>query len=170
MKAIFKSDWFYQDKNIGSKIKSPIELFVGISKSLKINLFDNYRSFFFLEKLLGQQLYKPPGVQGWSIGKAWISNSTLVFRLKLLAFLLNEEKSFMQAKSLPEEAKFKKDLNRFRKIRINFSPLKPIYRNSDKKKLGEYLLQTPVPLSQLSQVELKEVTKEIMGLPEYQLC
>src|SRR5262249_34193319 len=32
MKEIFSSDWFYDPKNIGSRIKSPVELIVGIRR------------------------------------------------------------------------------------------------------------------------------------------
>ena len=34
MEDIFTSDWFYDEKNIGSKIKSPIELIAGIQRML----------------------------------------------------------------------------------------------------------------------------------------
>src|SRR5258706_11061787 len=34
MEDIFTSDWFYDEKNIGAKIKSPVELLVGIQRML----------------------------------------------------------------------------------------------------------------------------------------
>src|SRR4030095_2534036 len=38
MEDIFTSDWFYDEKNIGSRIKSPIELLVGIQRMLPMKL------------------------------------------------------------------------------------------------------------------------------------
>ena len=34
MEDIFTSDWFYDEKNIGAKIKSPVELLAGIQRML----------------------------------------------------------------------------------------------------------------------------------------
>jgi uncharacterized protein (DUF1800 family) len=38
MEDIFTSDWFYEEKNIGCKIKSPVELLVGIQRMLPMKL------------------------------------------------------------------------------------------------------------------------------------
>ena len=38
MTDIFTSDWFYAEKNIGAKIKSPVELLVGIRRTLPMQM------------------------------------------------------------------------------------------------------------------------------------
>ncbi|OYW18695.1 MAG: hypothetical protein B7Z54_05550, partial [Sphingobacteriales bacterium 12-47-4] len=61
---IFTSDWFFDEKNIGSHIKSPVELLVGIPRMLPMEL-ENEESLLFLQKALGQVLFYPPNVAGW---------------------------------------------------------------------------------------------------------
>ena len=45
MEDIFTSDWFYDEKNIGAKIKSPIELLAGMQRMLPMEL-DNTENTF----------------------------------------------------------------------------------------------------------------------------
>lgn len=79
---IFTSDWFYAEKNIGSKIKSPVELLVGIRRTLPMQI-DNEAVQLLLQRLLGQVLFYPPNVAGWPGGKNWIDSSTLMMRLRI---------------------------------------------------------------------------------------
>ena len=82
MTDIFTSDWFYAEKNIGAKIKSPVELIVGIRRMLPMQI-DNEASQLLLQRLLGQILFYPPNVAGWPGGKNWIDSSTLMMRLRI---------------------------------------------------------------------------------------
>ena len=82
MTDIFTSDWFYSEKNIGAKIKSPVELIVGIRRMLPMQI-DNEESQLLLQRLLGQILFYPPNVAGWPGGKNWIDSSTLMMRLRI---------------------------------------------------------------------------------------
>ena len=77
MRQIFTSDWFYDEKNMGVKIKSPVELLAGMIKNFGLK-FNNPRSILFYERVLGQVLFQPPNVSGWPGGKNWINNSTLM--------------------------------------------------------------------------------------------
>ena len=79
---IFTSDWFYDDKNIGNKIKSPVELLAGIQRMLPMTI-ENEESLIVLQRLLGQVLFYPPNVAGWIGGKTWIDSSTLMLRLRI---------------------------------------------------------------------------------------
>ncbi len=79
---IYTSNWFYEPKNIGNKIKSPVELLVGIRRYLPLTL-DNGDVQLVVEKVLGQVLFYPPNVAGWAGGKSWIDSSTLMVRLQL---------------------------------------------------------------------------------------
>lgn len=82
MGQIFTSDWFYDEKNIGSRIKSPIELLAGIQRMVPMQL-DNDNALMNLQRILGQQLLYPPNVAGWPGGKSWIDSSTLMMRLRI---------------------------------------------------------------------------------------
>ncbi|WP_336731142.1 DUF1800 domain-containing protein [Chryseobacterium sp. VD8] len=82
MMDIFSSSWFYDKKNIGSRIKSPIELMAGMMRSLPMTI-QNPENLIVYQKLLGQMLLYPPNVSGWPNGKSWIDSSTLMLRLQI---------------------------------------------------------------------------------------
>src|SRR5215203_4963199 len=82
MEDIFTADWFYDEKNIGVRIKSPIELLAGMQRLLPMEL-DNPESLLLIQRVLGQMLFYPPNVAGWPGGKSWIDSSTLMLRLRL---------------------------------------------------------------------------------------
>lgn len=95
---IFLSDWFYSDKNIGAKIKSPIELIVGIRRIMPMDL-QNRDTIYNFEKLLGQELLQPPNVAGWPSGMAWIDSSTLLLRMKIPAVMAGYKTLDIEPKS-----------------------------------------------------------------------
>ncbi len=82
LKDIYTSEWFYADKNIGTHIKSPVELWVGIRRMLPMQL-DNDAVQLLLQRLLGQVLFYPPNVAGWPGGRNWIDSSTLMMRMRI---------------------------------------------------------------------------------------
>ncbi len=67
MKNIFTSDWFYDEKNIGCHIKSPVEFLAGMRRMLSMQ-FDDARIEMVLQRALGQILFYPPNVAGWPGG------------------------------------------------------------------------------------------------------
>ena len=92
MEDIFTSDWFYDEKNIGSKIKSPIELIAGMQRVLPMEL-ENEEALLLVQRVLGQLLFYPPNVAGWPGGKTWIDSSTLMMRMRLPQ-LINDQDEF----------------------------------------------------------------------------
>lgn len=82
MEDIFSSDWFYDEKNIGVRIKSPLELIAGIRRILPMKL-QNEDAQLLVQRVLGQVLFYPPNVAGWPGGKSWIDSSTLMMRMRL---------------------------------------------------------------------------------------
>lgn len=82
MEDIFTSDWFYEEKNIGTRIKSPVELLVGIQRMLPMKL-ENEEALMLLQRVLGQLLFYPPNVAGWPGGKTWIDSSSLMMRMRI---------------------------------------------------------------------------------------
>jgi hypothetical protein len=82
LREIFQSDWFYNEPNVGSLIKSPIELIVGLNRTFGIS-YTNSQPLLAVQRVLGQTLFFPPNVAGWAGGRNWIDNSTLLTRLSL---------------------------------------------------------------------------------------
>ena len=102
LKNIFTGDRFYDNKNIGSKIKSPIELLVGIRRILPVT-FENPEAQLLLQRVLGQILFYPPNVAGWPGGKNWIDSSTLMFRLRIPQLLANADEFSVKPKDMPDD-------------------------------------------------------------------
>jgi uncharacterized protein (DUF1800 family) len=90
MEDIFTSDWFYNERNIGARIKSPVELMVGIRRILPMQL-ENEDVQLLVQRLLGQILFYPPNVAGWPGGMNWIDSSSLMFRLRLPQLIHDDE-------------------------------------------------------------------------------
>jgi uncharacterized protein (DUF1800 family) len=82
MEDIFTADWFYEEKNIGTKIKSPVELLAGIRRLLPMEM-ENDQAQLLFQRTLGQILFYPPNVAGWPGGKSWIDSSSLMLRLRV---------------------------------------------------------------------------------------
>ncbi len=82
LEDIFTSEWFYEEKNIGAKIKSPVELLAGIQRMLPMK-FEKEEALLLIQRSLGQLLFYPPNVAGWPGGKNWIDSSTLMMRMRI---------------------------------------------------------------------------------------
>jgi len=82
MREIFLSEWFYDAKNMGNRIKSPIEFIVALKRDFKIE-FENPEVELGLQEILGQVLFHPPNVSGWAGGRNWIDSSSLLYRMRI---------------------------------------------------------------------------------------
>lgn len=82
LKSLFSASWFYDASIIGNRIKSPIEVIVGMRRTIPVH-YDPDTKWVQLQTLLGQELFMPPNVAGWPGGKAWPRGSALPVRLKL---------------------------------------------------------------------------------------
>ncbi len=90
MTDIFTADWFYSNANTGVKIKSPVELLVGIRRILPMEFAQEEVQLLY-QRLLGQMLFYPPNVAGWPGGRNWIDSSSLMYRLRLPQLLRDNE-------------------------------------------------------------------------------
>lgn len=179
MRFLFLSDWFYDEKNIGTKIKSPIEFLVGVHRVVPVQ-FEKPRELIYLQKLLGQHLLFPPNVAGWKGGRNWINPNTMMLRLNLPSILLVNG-----AIALDEKGEFEDDFQRFNNKRNKQRKLKVIadwetfhsqQKNITTQQLQEALIVSPLNsgteqyLEKLAVQNLKEFCIQLMSLPEYQLC
>ncbi len=110
LEDIFGSDWFYDPRNIGSRIKSPVDLIVGIRRLLPMKI-ENEEVQLVFQRLLGQVLLYPPNVAGWPGGASWIDSSSLMFRLQLPRLIYGAEEFRQKPKDdddrmmgMPDEA------------------------------------------------------------------
>jgi len=173
---IFLSKWFYSEKNIGARIKPPVELIVGIRRILPMDL-QNRNTIYNFEKLLGQELLQPPNVAGWPSGIAWIDSSTLLLRMKIPAVMAGY-------KTLDIEPKSNDDVNMGKdekKVVVNKKQNAiTIHWESINNILNEDLfsLLLPNPTEKLRNMITEFNTDKskqhlmisIMSTPEYQLC
>lgn len=98
LERIFKSNIFYSPSVAARKVRSPVELAVGLATTLDMSV-----DFVDLGKRLvelGQGLFRPPNVKGWPGGRAWINSSTLLARANLVEHLLRRDKTSFAAGSL----------------------------------------------------------------------
>ena len=80
LKKIFMSKDFYSKKNIGSHIKSPVELVISSYKKLGANTTPGIPDFNYTTNAMGQRLFWPPTVAGWAGGRSWITPALLMER------------------------------------------------------------------------------------------
>jgi hypothetical protein len=87
LRNLFRSEEFYSERSMGNHIKSPVELMVGVIRTLKLEKVD-YASIDGTTSNLGQRLFEPPNVAGWEGGKAWVDASSLLQRYNVVAKLV----------------------------------------------------------------------------------
>lgn len=199
LEDIFTADWFYDEKNIGVKIKSPIELIAGIQRMLPMKL-EKEEGVLLLQRALGQILFYPPNVAGWPGGKSWIDSSTLMLRMRIPR-MFNEEDDFNvkpkddddqmmgRKNNADDDPKAKaamamKRVGRPINVKIDWSLYTKAFESVPKESLQanitSILLQTksridPEVIRQFSDNSgrenfIKSATMQVMSTPEYQLC
>jgi hypothetical protein len=78
---ILCSRHFYSAAAYRKRIKSPVELSVGLVRSLEVPRADvNLLALASACERQGQELFAPPNVKGWEGGKSWINSATLIER------------------------------------------------------------------------------------------
>lgn len=177
MMDIFSSSWFYDKKNIGNRIKSPIELMAGIMRSLPMNI-QNPENLIVYQKLLGQMLLYPPNVSGWPNGKSWIDSSTLMLRLQIPQIWSGLRPLDYRPKEDDDlDMGLKNNTNSLTKsfknpnITIDWSRVEKIFNG---KNVEDYLIQSSKSLDMnsvknFSDNSVKMNVINLMSTPEYQL-
>ncbi|HPW88894.1 MAG TPA: DUF1800 domain-containing protein [Kaistella chaponensis] len=176
MTEIFTSKWFYNEENIGAKIKSPIELMAGIMRTLPMQL-EKPENLIVYQKLLGQMLLYPPNVAGWPSGNSWIDSSTLMLRLQIPQIWSGLRPLELEAKT-DDDVEMGLKNNQMRNkgfknpnIIIDWNLVESTFKN---KNISDYLLQTKSSnekiIDQFSDSSLKLKIINVMSTPEFQLC
>lgn len=82
LEQIFLSKAFFDTSVIGQQIKSPVQYLVQAHKEVGAVTIDPQAALYTMQKL-GQSLFNPPNVSGWSAGMTWINGTTLSARYEL---------------------------------------------------------------------------------------
>lgn len=88
VKRVLSSNLFFSPHAQARKIRSPVELIVGLLRCLEGTT--NTVSLASSLADLGQGLFFPPNVKGWDGGRAWINSSTLLGRANLVERVLSD--------------------------------------------------------------------------------
>jgi uncharacterized protein (DUF1800 family) len=188
MNEIFLSDWFYEEKNIGTRIKSPVELIVGIRRFIPMELQKPEAQLLF-QRVLGQILFYPPNVAGWPGGKNWIDSSALMFRMRLSQILTNAEEFLITPKEDDDVMMGKEGVDKNAKanqlqVNVDWNSVVKVFEQTSRdnlsQKISDFVLQTkdsvnPNVLKRYvdntsREGFIKSSIIELMSTPEYQLC
>ncbi|MBI3469525.1 MAG: DUF1800 family protein, partial [Planctomycetes bacterium] len=88
LKNLFMSEEFYSPRAMGSQIKSPVELVVGLMRELGVKQVANYGALDSAIRQMGMELLEPPDVKGWRYGRSWINSQRLFSRYNAVANLV----------------------------------------------------------------------------------
>jgi uncharacterized protein (DUF1800 family) len=184
LRKIFLADWFYDKKNIGVLIKSPIELLVNLTKTFEVS-YAKPETLFMIQRLTGQVLFSPPNVAGWPGGKNWIDSSTIMFRLKLTAILINdgiieidtkfENADDINLKTMERVEDAQKKTAKRTGAKADWIQIEKTFnKNITTANLITYFIPAGISNEKIKLIEedknLKDIILKIVSLPEYQMC
>ncbi len=188
MNDIFLSEWFYDEKNIGTRIKSPVELIAGVRRLIPMELERPEMQLLF-QRVLGQVLFYPPNVAGWPGGRNWIDSSALMFRMRLPQILTNAAEFLINPKDdddvmMGREGVGKMLQTKRLNVNVDWEAVVKVFDNTSKEnleqKINEFVLQTKSSINPnvlkryidntSREGFIKSAMVELMSTPEYQLC
>lgn len=194
MESLFKSPEFYKSENTGNLIKSPVDLLVGLRRTIPVD-FGKDQIQILLQRIMDQIPFYPPNVGGWPGGKDWIDSSTLLFRMRLPQIIYYSEEITIRPKDMPDELtntytkknpsnEFVRNFAKRVDAKVNWDS----YLNSFKD-IPEGQLPTAIADALLTNAQkadsvllnkfadhsstenyIKSLSIDIMSSPEYQLC
>lgn len=187
LRDIFTAPWFYAPENRGNRVKSPVELLVGIRRSLPME-FDAPEIQLQMQRLLGQVLFYPPSVAGWSGGLNWIDSSTLMYRLRIPQLLAGSDVLQLNLKTDDDvemgRGTRRNEIAAQARVRMQweavYAALKPVADGNINAHLAALLL--PEGATNAGQVAnafadkssrerlIQTTVLRLMATPEYQLC
>lgn len=180
LEYVYTSDWFYDDKNIGNVIKSPVEFIVGLNRQFYIT-YEKPDVQMLFQRTLGQVLFYPPNVAGWPGGRSWIDNSSLMYRLKIPSTILNDGVIDFTGKADPEDEAFIAASHKQQQAvhtKVQATPdwdrfLKSIPDELSKAEVAQFLLEPKLNNTLIStanqSADLKTLAIDMVSTPEYQL-
>ncbi len=89
VETVLRSRAFFADGNLGNRVLGPVEFLVGVPRALEC--FDPPPSSLVLGEWsarLGQDLFYPPNVGGWTGGRDWLTSQAIIGRANYAAALV----------------------------------------------------------------------------------
>ncbi len=181
LEFVFNAGWFYDDKNTGNLIKSPVELIVGINRQFTVS-YQRPDVLFQFQRALGQVLFNPPNVAGWPGGRNWIDSSSLMYRIKIPSTILNGGVIDFTGKTDPDDEAFLATMhNRQEAVttRVQAQPdwnkfLTAIPKELNKTSIAQFMLEPKLSNTLINTInqstDIKAMVVELVSSPEYQLC
>lgn len=181
LQFVFLSDWFYEDKNIGNLVKSPVEFLVGLNRQFYVT-YQNPDVLLQFQRTLGQVLFRPPNVAGWPGGRSWIDSSSLMYRMKIPSTVLSAGVIDFSGKATPEDEAYLATMRRqtFNVIkRTQAVPnwdkfLQKIPLKTSHLDIAQYMLEPKMNPNIAAEVnkasDVKTMVIQLVSTPEYQLC
>ena len=164
LEMIFRSNLFYSEHAVARKIKSPIELVVGIMRGLSIKTDLTQVAQRLLE--LGHGVYFPPNVKGWDGGRTWINSSTLLGRSNLMHELIHSENTTFDNKSLQAHLQNNR-IHSLAQAATYFSDLFCAVPLADNTK--DQLIASAQKETGHTDQQFKSLLHQIVSLPQFQL-
>lgn len=187
LRDIFTASWFYAAENQGNRVKSPVELLVGIRRSLPMH-FNQPDMQLLMQRILGQVLFYPPSVAGWQGGLSWIDSSTLMYRLRIPQLLAGSDVLQLNLKSDDDvemgRGKRRNDISAKASVTIDWTDVYKQLQPVTDQNLASHLtgLLLPAAGTGMQQVastfsdktsrerQIQTTVLRLMSTPEYQLC
>jgi uncharacterized protein (DUF1800 family) len=91
IERLLGSNLFFSEHSIARRLRSPVELLIGLLRSLEATTNLNLVADGLHE--LGHSVFYPPNVKGWDGGRTWINTSTLLGRANLIGSMLHSDKT-----------------------------------------------------------------------------
>ena len=185
MHNIFTSKWFYENSPKTLLIKSPVELLIGIQRTLGGD-FTEKEPVLYIQKVLGQVLFYPPNVAGWPGGRNWIDSSSLLFRMQLPDLMFGVATQNVRAKDSGDvNDQFVRRIGENSRIRVDWGKWAKYFDGVPDEKIPDSLAGTLLAVQPAASVmalvvnksavvtermeRIKKLTLAIMSLPEYQI-
>ena len=82
VRRILASNLFYSEHALGQRVKSPVEMSIGMLRAFQAGA----NTYALAEELReqGQGVFFPPNVKGWDGGREWINSAALLSRINLV--------------------------------------------------------------------------------------
>lgn len=185
VRAIFTSDEFYSERARFSLVKQPIELVVGAVRMLGATYSPggpNSRGAAAIpiqsSRNMGQDLFGPPDVAGWSFNLGWVDTASMLERFNYTnLFVINRNPSGLGAFATNDLLKSYTKASSKKTVKKFFSVLGPLSPGSSTRKMLQTYLETgdngqPVGFTNNDATIDKKVrglVHQIMCLPDFQL-
>lgn len=183
---ILKSDEFYREEYIGTRIKSPVELIAGLMRITQARPRKGSYTYITQKKLRHLLLY-PPNVSGWDSGRDWLDISSLPERMKLSQIMLNSEVN-LRLTQQPESSEGDEEMITSKDARVRIptrlNPLRRLTKSTSAIATVEKLIsilftckmnhqatlsQHLANLHEAGNIDFKELITTLTAIPEYQL-